>query len=351
MYNLYDPAHHRRGVVRACGDAQGVACTEWVHLSICSASCDGTPGGNGTGDNQPVPGTTLNNRGITLHFDNLAMAWAAIANGTAGDEVWLDRSWDLGASWPGGSMLGRTSIAAGSTGTRTTKFNTQDPRGWLYGGAVRACGRVVEGPISCAAWARPATVRVDAAADALMWSYQPDTAWWPSSWWNSAVALNTVIDYLRLTGSTRYSWIVDRTFTVNRVAFPAGVRSSDPVEGDFISRAIDDAEWWGLAWVAAYDLTGNTRYLNEARTIANNANGFWDTSTCGGGVWWNRERTYKNAVTNGLYIRLTAALHNRIPGDTAWLSRASTAWPVRPTMRRGRSSASPTRSSPAARRP
>jgi hypothetical protein len=327
MYNLYDPAHHRRGVVRACGDAQGVACTDWVHLSVCSASCDGADPASGTGDNQPVPGTTLSNRRIALHIDNAAMAWGTIANGVAGDEVWLDRSWDAGASWPGGSSLGRTSIAVGSTSTRTTKFNTQDPLGWLYGGAVRACGRAVEGQNgSCTAWARPATVRVDAAADALMWSYQPDTAWWPSSWWNSAVALHTVIDYLRLTGSTRYSWIVDRTFTVNRVAFPAGARSSDPVEGDFISRAIDDAEWWGLAWVAAYDLTGNTSYLNEAKTIANYVNGFWDTSTCGGGVWWDRERTYKNAVTNGLYVRLTAALHNRTPGDTAWLSRASTAW-------------------------
>ena len=54
------------------------------------------------------------------------------------------------------------------------------------------------------------------------------------------------------------------------------------------------------------------RYLNEAVTIANYVNGLWDTGTCGGGVWWNRERTYKNAVTNGLYMRLTASLHNRL---------------------------------------
>jgi predicted alpha-1,6-mannanase (GH76 family) len=43
-------------------------------------------------------------------------------------------------------------------------------------------------------------------------------------------------------------------------------------------------------------------------------------------VWWDRERTYKNAVTIGLYVRLVAALHNRIGGDTTWLNRAVTGW-------------------------
>jgi predicted alpha-1,6-mannanase (GH76 family) len=327
MYNLYDPSHHRRGVLRACGDASGVACTDWTHLSVCATACDGVDPSSGTGDTQPVPETTLNNRHIAVHVDNGGMAWATIANGTAGDEVWLDRSWDAGVSWPGGSSLGRTSVAAGSTGTRTVKVNIDDPRGWLYGGAIRACGRAVEGQNgSCTAWARATSVPADAAADALMWSYDPNTAWWPSSWWNSAVALDTVIDYMRHTGNRQYSWIVNRTFTVNRVAFPAGARSTDAIDGDFISRSIDDSQWWALAWIDAYDLTGDVTYLNEAATIANYVTGFWDTSTCGGGVWWDRERTYKNAVTNGQYIRLTAALHNRMPGDRNWLARASTAW-------------------------
>lgn len=42
-------------------------------------------------------------------------------------------------------------------------------------------------------------------------------------------------------------------------------------------------------------------------------------------MWWNRERTYKNAVTSGLYLRLTASLHTRLAGDTVWGQRARTA--------------------------
>lgn len=323
MYNQADPAAHGRGMIRACGDAAGVACTEWAHLKVCDAACDGitTP----VGDNQPVPATTLSNRRIALHIDNRGMAWATIDTGQPGDEIWLDRSWNEGASWPDGSSLGRVSSTGASA--KTTLFATRDPKSRLYGGAVRACGRAVEGANgSCTAWARPATDRVGAAADALMYSYRPDTAWWPSSWWNSAVAVTTLMDYQERTGRTEYSWIIDRTFTVNKGVFPAGVKSSDAIEGNFISRAIDDTEWWAIAWIQAYDLTGDRKYLDMAVTIANYVQGFWDTSTCNGGVWWDRERTYKNAITNGLYVRMTAALHNRLPGDTLWLQRATTGW-------------------------
>ncbi|AHH95650.1 glycoside hydrolase family 76 protein [Kutzneria albida] len=321
MFNMYDPSHHRRGVVRACGDAQGVGCTEWAYTNVCDQFCDGRDAGSAAGDTQPVPAATLNGRRFSLHVDNTGMAWTAVAGGRAGDEVWLDRSWDAGASWPDGSSLGRT------TNSRTAMYATRDPRGWLYGGAVRACGRAVEGQNgSCTAWARPAADPVSAATEALAADYDPATGWWPSSWWNSAVALTTLTDSLARTGNTGLRWMIDRTFTVNRGTFPAGQRGSDPIEGDFRSRAIDDTAWWGLAWLNAYDLTRDRRYLDEAVVIADYVGGYWDTGTCGGGVWWDRERTYKNAVTNGLWVRLTAALHNRLPGDTAWLARARTAW-------------------------
>jgi predicted alpha-1,6-mannanase (GH76 family) len=171
-----------------------------------------------------------------------------------------------------------------------------------------------------------AMARARVAADVLMSSYEPDKAWFPSSWWNSAVALQTIGDYMQRTGDRRYLGQLNNTFEKDKGVFPAGVLSGDPLLGNFTSRAIDDSEWWGLTWLQAYDLTRDPKYLNMAVTIANYVNGYWDTGTCGGGVWWDGERTYKNAIVNGLWIRLTAELHNRIPGDTLWLGRSRTAW-------------------------
>lgn len=328
MYNVSDPVGHRRGWIRACGDAGAVNCTDWVYPRVCDGtSCDGADPATASGDDTPVPSTTIFGRAVSLHVDQRnGMAWGVIEGGGAGDEIWLDRSWDAGASLPEGSSLGRRSVASGASSTRTTMFATRDPRGLLYGGAVRACGREAshqEG--TCTAWVRPAPTRARAAADALLASYQTNEGWWRSSWWNSAVALTSVIDFADRSGRHDYDWVIARTFEQNRGVFPAGVRSSDAIEGHFISRATDDAAWWAVAWIAAYDYTGERRYLDEAVTITDYVHQFWDPGTCGGGVWWDRERTYKNAVTNGLYLWLTTSLHERLAGDTVWGGRAATA--------------------------
>ena len=157
--------------------------------------------------------------------------------------------------------------------------------------------------------------RAAAATWALQRWYLPGTGLWRGAgWWNAANALTAVIGYARHTGDDSHAQAVATTFRRARLRHP-----------DFMNRFFDDNGWWGLAWVAAYDLTGEDQYLQAARLIfARNLAG-WD-DVCGGGMWWNTRRTYKNAVTNELFITLAAHLHERTPGDQEYLSWALRGW-------------------------
>jgi hypothetical protein len=78
-------------------------------------------------------------------------------------------------------------------------------------------------------------------------------------------------------------------------------------------------------WLQAYDITGNTDYLNMAKTTTNYMHDYWD-SQCGGGVYWSTAKTYKASIANELFLAATAGLHNRIPGDTTYLGWANQEW-------------------------
>jgi hypothetical protein len=287
--------------------------------TICNKYCDGRDPALSGGDRQPVT-ATIYGRNVTIHYDDAdAMGWASITNGSPTDEVWIDRSFDGGRSWASGSKLGDTTIPAGNAGWRTAMFNVDD---WNNRGvgALRACGKAGNRPeIACTGWSRTtwnAGNRQTAAATALMEFYNNATGLFDTTgWWNSANALTAVIDNARVSGMGSYTYAVSNTYTLQ-----LGAQG-----GNFTNTYLDDTGWWGLAWLDAYDLTGDSRYLNTAKTDANYMNQYWD-GVCGGGIWWSTAKTVKNAIANGLYLELNAGLHNRIAGDTTYLARANAEW-------------------------
>jgi predicted alpha-1,6-mannanase (GH76 family) len=143
---------------------------------------------------------------------------------------------------------------------------------------------------------------------------RPAGLWKTTGWWQAANALTAVIRYTRHTEDRAHTGIIRTTFTAARRQ-----------HAGFINWFFDDSAWWALAWVAAYDLTGEDRYLDAARAIFAHSLSGWD-DTCGGGVWWNQERTYKNAITNELFLTLAALLHQRTPGDRDYRAWAMRAW-------------------------
>jgi predicted alpha-1,6-mannanase (GH76 family) len=146
------------------------------------------------------------------------------------------------------------------------------------------------------------------------WYNRTSGLWDTTNWWNAANALYVVIDHARRTGTT-YSDVIANTFARN-----AG--------GRFLNKYYDDEGWWALTWIAAYDLTQEQRYLDMAKAIFADMQTGWDL-TCGGGIWWSKERTYKNAIANELFFAVAIRLHQRTPGDSgpgSYLDWAQRAW-------------------------
>jgi predicted alpha-1,6-mannanase (GH76 family) len=145
--------------------------------------------------------------------------------------------------------------------------------------------------------------------------YSPRTGLWKTTgWWNAANALTAVIGYSQVTGDRSYLGVVETTFS-----------RAPRRNARFINKFFDDNLWWALAWVSARDLTGDGRYLDAARAVFAHSLTGWD-GTCGGGLWWNQDRRYKNAITNELFLTLAARLAQRVPGNRDYRDWALRAW-------------------------
>lgn len=122
--------------------------------------------------------------------------------------------------------------------------------------------------------------------------------WKGSIWWTHANIMEALIDYNRLTGkdfSKELNIIYKRNLYGLRVKFIS-------------PNAYDDDQWWALAWLKAYDATGNKKYLAISEGIFKHmVKKSWDTD-CGGGLKWKLFHYYKNSVTNELFLVLAARL-------------------------------------------
>jgi predicted alpha-1,6-mannanase (GH76 family) len=142
----------------------------------------------------------------------------------------------------------------------------------------------------------------DGAAAALQQFYSTANGLFNTTgWWNSANALTALIDYSIATQTSTYAGDITTTFNLNSSA-------------QFLNNYYDDEGWWALAWIRAWDLTQETRYLDAAKTIFQDMAAGWDT-TCKGGIWWSKAKTYKNAIANELFLEVAVRLHQRTPGD------------------------------------
>lgn len=118
----------------------------------------------------------------------------------------------------------------------------------------------------------------------------------PGDWdgiepWQRFVVVDALIDYERRTGDKRWGTAIDAAVR-NR----AGLALND------------DALWAVIASVHAWQRDGDPALLAyAASTYRGIVTTYWDDH-CGGGLWWDQRRTYKNAITNELLVYASTQL-------------------------------------------
>ena len=165
--------------------------------------------------------------------------------------------------------------------------------------------------------------RAEAGMVPLQTWYDTSTGLWNhTDWWTSANQLETVIDYSRETGDTTYFDEIDNTFVKNS--------SNNFDKYGFY----DDDGWFMIAWIKAYELTHQQKYLDMAKVIFTRMTGGWDIK-CGGGIYWASAENgqdglkNKNAIPNELFLSGAARLHRLTPGDSgpgSYLDWAQREW-------------------------
>ena len=178
-------------------------------------------------------------------------------------------------------------------------------------------------------------------------------------WWPSANAVEVLLDFMNAAGTSEYEPTVEALYDLRKDhrALKARVvaelkkrnqwneedeaelkrreeksasRVASPTDyySDFQNEYLDDSGWWALTWLKMHDRTHAAKYLATARTIHAHMAKNWRPEN-GGGIMWreDEERPRPNAITNSLFLILSARLYERTkePAFLDWAEK-TLAW-------------------------
>ncbi|MCX7971007.1 MAG: glycoside hydrolase family 76 protein [Negativicutes bacterium] len=132
--------------------------------------------------------------------------------------------------------------------------------------------------------------------------------------WHSFNMLEQLIDYTVLTGDNQYIPLI------HAVAGNLQLSAQGVINGN------DDCEWQAIAFLKYYELINpDPVYLFCVQEIFKElSHHFWDDSLRGG-VYWDHDKTYKNAITNELFLVMATRLY-MLTGDQQYWQWALREW-------------------------
>jgi len=131
-----------------------------------------------------------------------------------------------------------------------------------------------------------------------------------TDFWLEAQNWETVMDIYDRQGTDFYKDMIDRVYDGFLHCYP-----------DFTKNMYyDDIGWWAMGCTRAYTITGDSRYLNDAKTMFDYIYTAW-SEDIGGALFWNTNRTEKNVCTN-CPAATTAARLSVLLNDQSYLQKA-----------------------------
>ncbi|KAJ7125373.1 glycoside hydrolase [Mycena epipterygia] len=125
--------------------------------------------------------------------------------------------------------------------------------------------------------------------------------------WISAVDTFYLLQLDAIAGDSNYATVIDSVFNGQETYLTTG-------------QSFDDVQWVALAY-----MFGGSTHLDSAKTYYDIASTAVDSSYCGGGLFWNGKKQYKNAITNELYLATSGYLYDLTQNKT-YLTNLNTTW-------------------------
>jgi predicted alpha-1,6-mannanase (GH76 family) len=138
----------------------------------------------------------------------------------------------------------------------------------------------------------------------------PDGGTYSDFWWEAQL-WDLVLDAAnRSSQNAEYRKLVDEVYDGFVREYP-----------DFLNDYNDDLGWWAQASMRAYNLTGNARYLERAKTLFEDIWKYWTPALDGGITWRRSNQSQKNVATNGPLTVIAVRLY-QATNEESYLTRA-----------------------------
>lgn len=197
------------------------------------------------------------------------------------------------------------------------------------------------------------TANTETAVQTLNSWYNVGSGLWDTTgWWNSGNCLTVLADFAAINtpeaNKLNIGGYMANTFTNAQKAKLKATKSYSPKGlvttnytrpspeqrrqlstrgfSGFINDYYDDEGWWALALLHSFAVNGDQKFLNAAVSIFEDMHAGTD-NVCGGGIWWSKDKQYKNAIANELYLSVAATLANTVTSNRDYyLNIAKNEW-------------------------